>query len=415
MTPIYLDHNATTPLDDGVSQAMMPFLTEEFGNPSSAHPLGRRAHQAVERARGEVAALIGAAPEEIVFTSGGTESVNLAIRGAVAMRPERRSIVTTAIEHPVTDACCGLLHAAGFPVRRIGPRRDGRVDAPTVIDALDEATALVSVIHAQNEVGTLQPIADIALVARMRGVVVHADAAQTVGKVPVDVDSLGIDLLSIAGHKLYAPKGIGALYVRRGIALPPLLVGAGQEGGRRPGTENVAGIVGLGAACRIAAERLERDMQRIGELAELLHARLRRAVPDLVLVGHPNVRLPNTLNLLFPGVSGRALLDACPEVIASTGQACHDGGDEPSPVLRMIGYPRELARGAVRLSLGRGTTREGVEIAADRLAAAWANLRRPVVSDPPPVAPEAGDAGGPADTSETPAAPGAPLTGARKS
>ncbi|RAI40754.1 cysteine desulfurase family protein, partial [Rhodoplanes roseus] len=287
----------------------------------------------------------------------------------------RRGIVTTALEHPATEECCRLLERAGHRVRRVAPQADGGVAADDVIAALDETTALVTVIHAQNEIGTLQPVGEIFHAARRRGAWTHADAAQSLGKVPVDVDALGADLLTVAGHKLYAPKGVGALYVRRGVALPPLLAGAGQEHGMRPGTENVAFIVALGAACRIAAQKLDRDAVRIGALAGQLLHRLQRAVPGLVLTGRPEQRLPNTLNLLFPGVSGRALLEACPNVLASTGSACHAGSEEPSAVLLALGIGREAALGAVRLSLGRATTAADVEAAADHLAAAWRRLR----------------------------------------
>ncbi|RAI26648.1 cysteine desulfurase NifS, partial [Rhodoplanes elegans] len=265
--------------------------------------------------------------------------------------PGRHGIVTTAFEHPATEECCRLLERAGHPVRRVAPRPDGRVAADDVITSLDDTTALVTLIHAQNEIGTLQPVAEIARAARARGVRVHADAAQSLGKVPVDVAALGVDLLTVAGHKVYAPKGIGALYIRHDIALPPLLAGAGQEHGRRPGTENVAFMVGLGAACRIAAARLEQDAARTRVLAAGLLARLREAVPGLVLVGDPEQRLPNTLNVLFPDVSGRLLLEACPGVLASTGSACHAGSEAPSAVLLALGLAPEAALGAVRLSL----------------------------------------------------------------
>lgn len=380
--PIYLDHNATTPVDPDVLAAMLPFLREEFGNPSSSHPAGRRARAAVETARAEVAALIGASADEVVFTSGGTESSNTAIRGAATARENRRGLVTTAFEHPATEECCQLLERAGHPVHRVAPQPDGRVAADDVITSLDDATALVTLIHAQNEIGTLQPVAEIARAARARGVWVHADAAQSLGKVPVDVDALGVDLLTVAGHKLYAPKGIGALYVRRGIALPPLLAGAGQEHGRRPGTENVAFMVGLGAACRIAAARLEQDAARMRVLAAGLLARLRAAVPGLMLVGDPEARLPNTLNVLFPGVSGRLLLEACPGVLASTGSACHAGSEAPSAVLLALGLAPETALGAVRLSLGRAITTDDVAVAAENLAAAWRTLREPAAPAP---------------------------------
>lgn len=375
MQAIYLDNNGTTPVDANVLAAMLPFLRGDFGNPSSAHALGRRARDAVEAARAEVAALIGARSDEIVFTGGGTEASNMAIRGAVRLQAGRRDIVTSNIEHPATEECVRLLERTGHGVRRVPAAADGRVAAPAVVDAIDARTALVTLIHAQNEVGTLQPIADIAPAARGRGALVHADVAQSLGKVTVDVDALGVDLLSIAGHKLYAPKGVGALYVRRGVDLPPLIVGAGQEHGRRPGTENVASIVGLGVACRIAGERLEQDAPGLRALRDDLLARLQQAVPGLTLVGHATDRLPNTLNVLFPGVSGRKLLEACPGVLASNGSACHADSEEPSAILTALGIARDAALGAVRLSLGRHTTAADVATAAALLAEAWQAVR----------------------------------------
>jgi len=371
MQPIYLDNNATTPIDPEVLEAMLPYLREQFGNPSSAHALGGPAHDAVERARGEVAALIGASPDEIVFTSGGTESSNMAIRGAAAMNPARRAVVATNIEHPATDACCAVLERAGHPIRRLKAKTDGLVDAGQAALLLGDDTALVTIIHAQNEIGTLQPVADIARQAHAAGALVHVDAAQSVGKVKVDVDALGADLLSIAAHKLYAPKGIGVLYIRRGVALPPLLVGAGQEHGRRPGTENVPYIVGVGEACRLARLALAEAGPRMRALSQRLLARLQQAVPGLTLVGHPTERLPNTLNVLFPSVSGRQLLAACPGVLASNGSACHADSEEPSAILLALGIPREAALGTVRLLVGRHTTSEDVDGAAALLASAW--------------------------------------------
>jgi cysteine desulfurase len=379
MKPINLDHNATTPIDPAVLEAMLPYLREDFGNPSSAHAVGRRAHDAVETARAQVAALIGAQVDEITFTSGGTEASNIAIRGAAKLDPDRRTIVTTTIEHPATEACCALLERDGNDIRRIAPRPDGRVTAEAVAAAIDRRTALVTVIHAQNEIGTLQPVAEIARAARKHGARVHADVAQSAGKVPVDVDALGVDLLSIAGHKLYAPKGIGVLYQRHGLKLPSVLVGAGQEHGRRAGTENVASIVALGEACRIAGERLRGGPQLAAVARELL-ARLQREVPGLVLVGDPDDRLPNTLNVLFPGVSGRRVLEACPGVLASTGSACHADREDPSAILLALGIAPGAALGAVRLSLGRTTTQDDVAMAASRLAAAWRTIAQPALA-----------------------------------
>lgn len=374
MKPIYLDNNATTPIDPSVLEAMLPYLREEFGNPSSAHALGGPAHDAVERARGEVAALIGAAPDEIVFTSGGTEASNMAIRGAAVMNAARRAIVTTNIEHPATDACCALLARAGHPIRHLKAKADGIVEAADAASLVSNDTALVTIIHAQNEIGTLQPVAEIARQAHAAGALVHVDAAQSVGKVPVDVDALGADLLSIAAHKLHAPKGIGVLYIRRGVALPPLLVGAGQEHGRRPGTENVPYIVGVGEACRLARLALAEAEPRMRALRDRLLARLQQAAPGLTLVGHPTERLPNTLNVLFPNVSGRQLLASCPGVLASNGSACHADSEEPSAILLALGIPREAALGTVRLSVGRHTTTEDIDNAAARLTSAWRAL-----------------------------------------
>jgi cysteine desulfurase len=372
--PVYLDYNATTPVDPDVLKAMLPYLGDEFGNPSSAHALGRRARDAVEAARAEVASLIGASCDEILFTSGGTESSNIAIRGAASANPARNAIVTTTIEHPATEACCAFLESQGRKVTRAAPSPDAVVDAEKFIAAIDDTTALATIIHAQNETGTLQPVAEISAAARKRGALVHADAAQSVGKVAVDVDVLGVDLLSIAGHKLYAPKGIGVLYIRRGIDLPPLLLGAGQEHGRRPGTENVAFIVGLGEACRVAKRHLQTGLHELKSLADDLYGRLQREIPGIRLVGRPVQRLPNTLNVLFPGVSGRRLLECCPGVLASNGSACHADSEEPSAILTALGIPPDEALGSVRLSLGRYTSVADIEIAASQLIAAWRGL-----------------------------------------
>jgi len=371
MIPVYLDYNATTPVDRDVLKAMLPYLRDEFGNPSSNYALGKRAHDAIEAARTEVAALIGAAPDEIIFTSGGTEASNMAIRGAARIDKGRRNIATTAVEHPATEACCAFLQSEKHKITRVASDSDGLADPTRFEAAIDDKTALVTVIHAQNEIGTVQPVPQIAAIAKRHGALVHADAAQSVGKIPVDVRTLGVDLLSIAGHKLYAPKGIGALYVRRGIKLPSLLLGAGQERGRRPGTENVPYIVALGEACRIASLMLEQEQHRLGDLADDLFAGLQREIPGIVLVGHPTQRLPNTLSVLFPNVSGRLLLEKCPRVMASNGSACHADSEEPSAILTALGIPDTKALGAVRLSLGRHTTADDVTVATSALAAAW--------------------------------------------
>jgi len=371
MSTVYLDNNATTPIDPEVLETMLPYLRGEYGNPSSTYALGRRAHAAMEQARAQVADLIGATPEEIVFTGGATEATNIAIRGAARLHAERTDIVTTNIEHPATEACCTLLERSGHAVTRVPAESNGIVTAEKVAGAITAKTALVSLIHAQNEIGTIQPVREVAMAAKQRGALAHADSAQAVGKVPVDVREMGVDLLTIAGHKLHAPKGIGALYRRQGLKLPPVLVGAGQEQGMRPGTENVAFIVGLGAACALAGRMLEASHKRMAELSAAMLQLLRREVPGLVLVGDRHRRLPNTLNVLFPGVSGRKVLEACPRVLASTGSACHADTEEPSAILTALGVAPDAALGAVRLSLGRATTAAEIEQAALELGLAW--------------------------------------------
>ncbi|MGI5864089.1 MAG: cysteine desulfurase family protein [Myxococcales bacterium] len=374
--PIYLDYNATTPIHPAVVDAMLPYLREHFGNPSSGHIYGRRAKAAVERAREQVASLLGfgCQPDEILFTSGGTEANNLAIRGVLALSAGRRHIVTSAVEHPATVRPCELLEGEGVEVTRLPVDSDGRVDASMAQGVVRGDTALVTVMLAQNETGTLMPVAELARLAHERGALIHTDAAQAVGKIPTRVDELGVDLMSIAGHKLYASKGVGALYVRRGVRLAPLLVGAGHERGLRPGTENVAAIVGLGAACELAAD-LEAEANRQRALRDALWASLSAAVPGLRLNGHPTERLPNTLNVSFPDVHGSAVLAAAPEVAASTGSACHAGAETPSAVLTAMGIDAPTALGAVRLSLGRFATREQVDAAAQALVGAWRRAR----------------------------------------
>ena len=374
--PIYLDYNATTPVLPEVVDAMLPFLRDHFGNPSSGHALGRAAHDAVEKARGQVAELLQCDRDEVVFTSGGTEANNIAIRGAAEALPDRRHVVTSVIEHPAVAAPCSWLERHGWRVARAGVDPDGRVRGHEVAAAIGPDTALVTVMHANNETGVLQPIAAIAKAARDAGAVVHTDAAQSVGKVPVEVRALAVDLLSIAGHKLYAPKGVGALYVRRGTPLLPFALGAGHERGLRPGTENVASIVGLGVACARARGDLEAEGGRVRALRDLLWELLRAQVPGLGLNGHPVDRLPNTLSLRFPAVSGSALLAAAPAVAASTGSACHAGQEEAPPVVVASGVPPREALGTVRLTLGRGSTEEEVRRAAAALAEAWRTVSR---------------------------------------
>jgi len=376
--PIYLDYNGTTPHHPEVIAAMRPFLEEEFGNPSSGHLYAVRPRQAVARARRQLADLLGCTPAEVVFTSGGTEANNWAILGSALGLAERgRHIVTSCVEHPaVLNVCRFLEERHGFAVTRVAVDGHGRVDPAAVAAALRPDTVLVSIMHANNEVGTIQPIAAIARLARERGVRVHTDAAQSVGKIPVLVEDLGVDLLSVAGHKLYAPKGVGALYVRRGTALGPLLHGAGQEGGLRAGTENVLEIVGLGQACEIARRDLAETGARLRVLRDRLEAALAAAVPEMRVNGHPEKRLPNTLNVSFRGLAANRLLEAIGlEVAASAGAACHADRTEISHVLAAMGVPEAWAAGTLRLTVGRMTTAAEVDAAAAVIAREVAALR----------------------------------------
>jgi cysteine desulfurase len=365
--PIYLDYNATTPIAPEVLEAMLPFLRTHFGNPSSQHGYGAPAHAAVVQARSEAAQLIGGGSDEIVFTSGGTEATNHALKGLAfaAMGGERKQIVVSTVEHPATLETARALQRFGFEVVEIGVDRHGVIDLAQLERALTTQTLVVSLMHANNETGTLQPVAAAAELAHRQGAMVHVDAAQSAGKIPVDVNALGADLLTVAGHKLYAPKGVGALCVRAGVALEKLIDGAGQESGRRAGTENVPYIVALGAACRIARERLEASATHMAAMRDRLWARLQANLGERAVVnGHPQARLPNTLNVSFAGCIGAELLAALPQVAASTGSACHDGRVSISPVLAAMGIDPTIARGAVRFSAGRNTTAQEIDQAA---------------------------------------------------
>ncbi|HEV8440747.1 MAG TPA: cysteine desulfurase family protein [Methylomirabilota bacterium] len=372
--PIYLDYNATTPLDPAVVEAMQPFLREHFGNPSSAHAYGRIARDAVEASRAQVAGLLGARAAEIVFTGGGSEASNQALKGvafaALAKHhADELHVITSSVEHPATREPCAFLERLGCRVTVLPVDRHGVVDVAALRRALERPTLLVSIMHANNEVGTLQPIEDIARLAHERGALVHTDAAQSAGKIAVDVERLGVDLLTLAGHKLYAPKGIGALYVRQSTLLEPLIHGAGHESGRRAGTENVPYMVALGTACEVVARSLPAATDRLRGLRDRLWERLKMGLGDrVVLNGHPEARLPNTLNVSFLGHVGAELLEAVPEIAASTGSACHEGQVRLSPVLEAMGVSAELGAGAVRLSVGRFTTEAEVDRAAALLA-----------------------------------------------
>jgi len=374
--PVYLDYNATTPVDPRVAKAIEPYLYQHFGNPSSTHVYGRNAHQAIERARQQVALLIAAEADEIVFCGCATEANNLAIRGvARALRDKGRHLVTSAVEHPAVEQPFRRLADDGWEVSVLPVDSQGQVSLAVLTDALREDTVLVSIMHANNEVGTIQPLAEISAITRRRGILLHTDAAQSAGKISFSVDNLGVDLLTLAGHKFYATKGVGALYVRRGTPLHPLLVGAGHEAGLRPGTENVPAIAGMGEAANIAHERKSGHSEQLRRLRDQLHARLSGAIPGLQLNGHPEQRLPNTLNLSFAGVDGRDLLaHVADDVAASVGSACHEEGDAVSGVLGAMGIDVARARGAVRLSIGAPTTDAEIERVANALIEAWRTL-----------------------------------------
>jgi cysteine desulfurase len=377
VTRVYLDHNATTPVDPRVVDAMLPFLREQYGNPSSLHWFGQRARAAVEEARASVAALVGAEPADVVFTASGSESDNMAVRGVAARAKEpRRGVVVSAIEHHAVLNTAKGLREDGVPVAVVRADASGLVDLDDLAAKVDSSTALVSLMLANNETGVVQPVAEAARLAHERGALAHCDAVQAAGKVKVDVRALGVDLLTLSAHKLYGPKGIGCLVVRRGTPMAPLVRGGGQERNRRAGTENVAGIVAFGAAARLAAEGLEAETARVAALRDRLEARL-LALPEAERNGE-GPRLPNTTNVSFAGAEAEGLLIALDleGVAVSTGAACAAGAVEPSHVLRAMGFAPERVQSSLRLSLGRSTTRADVDRAADVIAAVLARTRK---------------------------------------
>jgi len=378
--PVYMDNHSTTPVDPRVFEAMAPWFTEKFGNAASrSHSFGWEAAEAVKRARKQVAALIGAAPDEIVFTSGATESDNLAIKGvAEALRVRGNHIITAAAEHRAVLDSCKRLEQQGFEVTYLPVDGHGRLDPDSVRHAHQSQTILVSVMLANNEVGTIQPIAEIGRIAHERGALFHTDAVQAAGKVPIHVDEMNIDLLSLSAHKMYGPKGVGALYVRRKnapVPLTPLMDGGGHEGGLRSGTLNVPGIVGFGAACLIAAKEMPLESERLRRLRNRLAERLRAGLDEIQVNGHPTERLPNNLNVSFGYVDGEALLVGLSDVAVSTGAACTSAKLEPSHVLRAMGVSEELAQGSLRFGLGRFNTEEEVEYVAGRVIETVGRLR----------------------------------------
>ncbi|BBO69932.1 cysteine desulfurase IscS [Desulfosarcina alkanivorans] len=361
--PLYLDFNGTTPLDPEVITAMRPFLETEFGNPSSSHWYGIRPKKAVAAARRQVAGLLGCQPQEVVFTSGGTESNNHAIKGmARALKEKGRHLVTSTIEHPAVLEVCRSLKKEGFETSYVDVDDAGMVRVEDVAAAIRPDTILITIMHANNEVGTIQPVADIAALARKKGICIHTDAAQSVGKIATDVEALNVDLLSVAGHKVYAPKGIGALYVRSGLLPETFCHGAGQEMGWRAGTENVAAIVGLGKACEMADRSLDHSRRHLQAMRDRLHRGLADQIPDLLLNGHPERRLPNTVSLSFRGLEANRILEEIGlEVAASAGAACHSDTVTLSHVLEAMRVPVEWARGTVRFSTGRMTTVDQID------------------------------------------------------
>jgi len=365
--PIYLDYNASTPIDPAVASAMRPFLEDHYGNPSSGHWAATTAGSALETARGQVAALLGCQNDEIVFTSGGSEANNLALKGVFfALRDKGDHIVTTQIEHPAIIEPCRFLERLGARVTHLPVDGTGRIDPDDLRKAITPRTILVSIMHANNEVGTIQPIEDCARIAHEHGVLFHTDAAQSIGKIPTNVSLLGVDLLSIAGHKVYAPKGVGALFVRRGVSIEPVIHGAGHEGGRRAGTESALLAVGLGKACELARDLT--PMDQVCALRDHFWKELQKRFGNqVVLNGHPTHRLPNTLNVAFVGHIGAEILARLAGIAATTGSACHSGRVELSPVLKAMGISPEVGMGAVRFSLGRGTTRNEIDMVVERL------------------------------------------------
>jgi len=368
MKPIYLDYNASTPLDPEAADAMLPFLKCHFGNPSSKHWYGVQARKAVEIARTQVASLLNCLPEEIIFTSGGTESNNYAIKGtAFANRIKGNHIITSNIEHPAVTEVCRHLERAGFKITFVPVDEYGLVNVADIERSITSQTILISIMHANNEVGSIQPLTEISQLSQRKGIILHTDAAQSVGKISVDVEELGVDLLSVAGHKLYAPKGIGALYIKKGVRLEKLMHGADHERGLRPGTENVLEIVGLGKACEIALRDRDANYNHLITTRNLLFDLLKKGIPEIRLNGHPEKILPNTLNISFPNTKADQVLTRLESVAASAGAACHSGSVNISHVLRAMKVPIEYAMGSIRFSTGKMTSIEEIKFAAKKI------------------------------------------------
>lgn len=379
MRPIYLDYNATTPIAPSVREAMQPFFVEHFGNPSSPHAMGRACRESMEDARSQLASLLGADSDEVIFTAGGTEASNLAILGTLLQGgpPAEGHLIISNLEHPATTAPADFAARWGIDVTVVESNEQGVINPDYVEAAIRPDTRLVSIMHANNELGSIQPIRQIAEICHQRDVLIHTDAAQSVGKIPTQVDQLQVDLMTIAGHKLYAPKGVGALYIRRGVSIDPVVHGAGHEMGLRPGTENVPYIVGLGRAAKLAQAGLDESALRMAQLRDRLWDHLREGSDNAI--GRNAARadlLPNTLSVCFPGVVAAEMLQRHPDLCASTASACHSGDTTISPTLAAIGLSPEQARGVMRLSVGRYTTEAEIDQAADLLLEAWETLRQ---------------------------------------
>ncbi|MBN1817894.1 MAG: cysteine desulfurase NifS [Sedimentisphaerales bacterium] len=374
---IYMDNNATTRVADEVVQEMLPYLTEKYGNPSSMHTFGGQVGKKIAEARQRVATLLGCHPEEILFTSCGTESDNTAIKGTLASYPNKRKVVTTRVEHPAVLTTCRDLERHGYSISEIGVDRAGRLDLDELGFRLDDNTAIASVMWANNETGTIFPIDQIAEIVKGRGIVFHTDAVQAVGKIPLNLRESHIDLLSLAGHKLHAPKGVGVLYVRKGTRLSTFMHGGHQEGGKRGGTENVPGIIALGKACELAQQHLEEENTRVRALRDRLQKKILAGCPDCMINGDTRDRLPNTLNVSFEYIEGEAILLMLNKfgICASSGSACTSGALEPSHVLRAMGVPFTAAHGSIRFSLSRYNTQEEVDFVADKLPGVVHRLR----------------------------------------
>jgi len=374
---IYLDNNATTPLEPRVAEKMIDFLKEHFGNPSSLYPIGRKVKEMIEEAREEIAKVIGANKNEIIFTGSGTEADNFALRGILDAYPNKNEIITSSIEHPAIMSTCQYLEKKGFKVTYLPVDEYGVVDLNVLEDSITDKTALISVMHANNEIGTIQPIEEISKIAKRKGVLLHTDAVQTLGKIEVNVDKLGVDLLSISAHKIYGPKGVGALYIRKGVKISPLIYGGHQERLLRAGTENTIGIIGFGEAVRIIREKEKKDLKRIEKLADMLKGGIEKNIPKVKFNGHPEKRVKSTLNFSFIGLEGEAILLALATkgIYVSTGSACSEGSEETSHVLSAIGLRPEIARSSIRFSLGRFNTEEDIKVVLKELPEIIAKLR----------------------------------------